>query len=651
MDPVPTGTGVIRGHVTTPDGEPVVGVKVVANVVGPGPGGWPRNAVDAEVDEYLQSALRDYRWRRASTRSAETDADGAYTLSDTNDESEYFVSGSKSGYQVSRQGGRVRGSATVDFEAVPVVGLTILVTSPDGVPEEQADIEFVLITGSHQFVTPRPWRLVDRRYEVEPGLYELSARNHAGTSPKIQVQVPTPNDEPVVLQIVRRPGIQGIVHVPQDDDSRSGVWFALTPSPGPNADIELLREPKFSSREARTPARFEHSGLTPGWWLLGVSRMAGGAPARLEVLEVRPGEITEFEWQLPPLSEGEVVRLWPTGPDGRSLVDVQFQLKVQAGRSASIDHLVTWQRSDGSYAFLRQILDAKRETGEERFTVLASSPDYGETSVELLEADRDVSIRFQEPARVTLQIRGVPESRLAGTLIAGFPAHGSRSSLSFSERSEVDGNGRCELRPIAPGDRLLTVFGGGAGPSSTGVLLVVREVRLLPGPQVIEVDLPRLHRVEILVEEPGVRARLYLKDEVRNVSVPVDTEGRATVDFLPAGEYTVRIDDSRPPLEVHVPAAGVVVVPKLEVRALRVEVTDAAGALARAGFRSGDLIVGAEGRDFTDRSMVDAFRSLVRLRQTVTALVHRGSKVIEIPLSSEVLAASAGGTLTPCAKP
>jgi hypothetical protein len=129
-----------------------------------------------------------------------------------------------------------------------------------------------------------------------------------------------------------------------------------------------------------------------------------------------------------------------------------------------------------------------------------------------------------------------------------------------------------------------------------------------------------------------------------------------TIDIEPADEgdprrakAEVRVDPrTQTDLGVVTLVAGEGSVPKRN--ALRVTVTDANGALARAGFRDGDVIVGVGGEPFQDEQ--HALSMLVRLAQgAVDCDVQRESSRLVVRLESTAVApGQAGGRLDACVR-
>ena len=68
------------------------------------------------------------------------------------------------------------------------------------------------------------------------------------------------------------------------------------------------------------------------------------------------------------------------------------------------------------------------------------------------------------------------------------------------------------------------------------------------------------------------------------------------------------------------------------INALRVTVRDPQGALAQAGFRPGDLIIGIEGVEFTDEMHMQELLLGAMSKGPVKALVLRDGGRLEIPM-------------------
>jgi len=126
----------------------------------------------------------------------------------------------------------------------------------------------------------------------------------------------------------------------------------------------------------------------------------------------------------------------------------------------------------------------------------------------------------------------------------------------------------------------------------------------------------------------------------------VDAKGQAVFDELPGGRYIVRGGSAQ--MEVEVPC-GEVLLERQETNALRVSVRSDTGFLAKAGFRSGDLVIGVDGTQFSGSSDMALLAAASR---TATLMVQREGEVVEIRVQGLPIGDSSalGGSLSPTAR-
>jgi S1-C subfamily serine protease len=78
------------------------------------------------------------------------------------------------------------------------------------------------------------------------------------------------------------------------------------------------------------------------------------------------------------------------------------------------------------------------------------------------------------------------------------------------------------------------------------------------------------------------------------------------------------------------------------------------GALQDAGFRDRDYVIGVNGKEFTDRRQMKALMTLATRAETVTFLLLRGGKTMELKVSGGIFKGERkemGGTFERAARP
>jgi hypothetical protein len=278
--------------------------------------------------------------------------------------------------------------------------------------------------------------------------------------------------------------------------------------------------------------------------------------------------------------------------------------------------------------------------------VLASTTRLGSREVELdLGEAPEAELRFLEPATLHVRLRGATEAGILDGLavtLRGDTREGRRVP-----DGEGDPPGRWVFGPLSPGNvgfRLVRRFEG-----STYVL-VACSATLSSGRNDAEITVPRLHTLTVFVTGEGTRRLVEAKtaSEFVRRHAWTDENGRAELRYLPAGEYEVALGGvrRREGVIARVPGPPVRLTPP-RLDALRVRVSDPEGFLARAGFRTGDRIVGMDGEEFEGEADL---RLVLSRRGEHAFLVDRDGGRITIRVSFDALRGgglSPGGSLDP----
>ncbi|MFQ5845640.1 MAG: hypothetical protein ACE5JG_11700, partial [Planctomycetota bacterium] len=107
-------------------------------------------------------------------------------------------------------------------------------------------------------------------------------------------------------------------------------------------------------------------------------------------------------------------------------------------------------------------------------------------------------------------------------------------------------------------------------------------------------------------------------------------------------------------MKVDVPAGGVVIFAPKQQNALRVTITDRDGLLARSGLVDGDLVIGADGKEWETVADIHAALAGARVRGEMRCLVLRGGRQLEITLDVKKLSETGdqdhGGRLDPTSR-
>ncbi|MCP3919597.1 MAG: PDZ domain-containing protein [bacterium] len=618
------------------------------------------------LKDVVRRAAKNHTHRRARLREVRTDADGVFRFEGL-DETFWQVTAYKEGWVFESQplSYRARVGQAVDFQGDPVVSIPVEVFLPDGSQPDEA----VLVvernrgrgrsSGNRFTWTPAEplLRVRDRRTEISARAvpFESEDANDAFVyrSPSA-VYTPEPGAQPAPMRfdLVARSGIQG--RVIQSDNgvrARSMRVYAMPIAAAEKPDLERLRESERNTY-LRSGAGFQFVDLPPGKWVVGVGRSYASPISVHEVVEVGSG-IEECLLEMPAIDFSRSIVATVRGADGAALDGVSFRFSHKGPDGSSRHGMQPMRMADGRYlldvpsdAFAAYFETTPPET---TFGLRISHDSYGEQSVPLKKGQTSVETTFVVPAEVTVSIDGYVGSGYEGRLSVGIQRRGDGRSSSPDNNDA----GVFRLSPQEPGSYKVRLLLQSTGRRRSDNEIASVDVELEAGSNSVRLTIPALYSLSLHGPDlaPGTTVRVYGtggsfgREEAR-----LGEDRRASIDELPAGRYRVQARGSkRVELEVDVPC-GIVVLEHRERTALRVSISDAAGAIAKAGFREGDLVIGAGGEEF--ESERDFMRVLGGSGDTVDLLVLRGKRTLRITLTREAIRSpsSMGGSFRPVAR-
>jgi hypothetical protein len=273
------------------------------------------------------------------------------------------------------------------------------------------------------------------------------------------------------------------------------------------------------------------------------------------------------------------------------------------------------------------------------FYVEVSVDELGSKRAEYVLAEtRELTIRFEEPGRLTVTVAGYVGSGYEDAIdveLSRVEADGEVSRGGVGPgRARIDEEGRWTKDAVAPGDYRIELHVRSGDHSAWTVSSTPVTIR--PGENTKTVALPRLHTLTVLTEDLPASARLRISSVGEGPRIGggmprSPTEGKVVFRGLPAGRYTVRTfgrGDAQ--MTVTLPGPSVVKFVAEEVNAISVRITDPDGLFARAGLRTGDLIVGIDGAEFDSMRKMYARMILAAEEGPVKLLVLRGTAKVEI---------------------
>jgi hypothetical protein len=292
------------------------------------------------------------------------------------------------------------------------------------------------------------------------------------------------------------------------------------------------------------------------------------------------------------------------------------------------------------------------------YELVASHDAFGQVTVALAPGQREVAVRFAEPAALVVAVEGYAGSGYEGRLYASVGSASTDLGVwqwqARHGRAPLDAAGVVRHEGLAPGDWTVALLARVGSHEWRPAQIV--DVALAAGERTVRLDLPVLHTVTVVA--PGIAEGSYLSlrsDGDNRAGVPfaaqtqVDAEHRAAIAGLVAGRYALTGPGIAEPILVAVPC-GEVHVDVREPDALRVAIADPEGAFAVAGLRAGDLIVGADGRRFGSHAELE--HHAAGSGEAALLVLREGVELV-VPVPRALLAAGAasGGVLTPALAP
>lgn len=661
---VATGAGQILGTVATADGTPLAGVTVRAYGVRAMAPVTDKDYDDDPIDELVVDYVQRARHRRALMRAAVTEEDGSYRIEGLVESGAYAVSAQLDGWTFRSTDGyahEVKPGSQVDFEAAVVVTVPLVVLSPDGARADRAVI--LARNGDRRYRRGRlNWSPTKPTIELSPGTYNVSAQmatdaEIVSEDQEVVVQEGS-SPAPITLQLRAHPGIKGRVRFPEGEVSQYATVVWMTAPGGVPASPELLGN---SSRTTHvmphTGYKFDIPKLAPGTYSVGVRRSFSGPIVALETVDVSDA-VVEVELVIPALAAQDYLAFRVYGPEGSLAKDCDLRVRyAQADGRTRSRSAQTLPQADGSLRLLltpRNADDPNLNDGRD-LTIEVISKDYGTRSVEWSPGSpRELDVHFAPPAQITVTIPGYVGSGLEGRLELAVVTDAAATARAVrrlrGDQDGIDAHGVQELGPFEPGEYILRLS------LSTGRfrsrMLAEVPVVLVAGMNQGTIAIPPLYTVTVRTQlEKGTSLRLRKVGTPGSLrdGVQVDAEGVAVFDAIAAGEYQI-VERNRfgRAMAISVPEQTDVEYKSTEPNAVSVTVSEPEGALAKAGFQSGDLIVGADGQEF--ESMLQMMGVVQRAISggTVRFEVVRGTERLQVDIEAATMnGPDIGGQMQP----
>ncbi|MCB9881384.1 MAG: hypothetical protein H6834_06305 [Planctomycetes bacterium] len=630
------GDGAITGACRTINGRPLEGVLVRAfqeerqrSSYRYQPQRDPSLAVDVE-DEYernLAEMLEQVRRRRSTLVETRTDAEGRFVLRGLGDAThtvEAFLPGHEAkSAQGSRSSG-VRPGGEVAFVLEPLYEVTIRVLMPNGELADRANVSIHQTNwgwGGQTYA----WTPEQTRVWLGPGKVSIAARRDEEGEPvhhapgQDVILGPGMETAELTFRLESKIRLAGKIlpGKPEDLHERTLTVRALRYKTEQPPDL-------MAGNTDGSTARIEVEGdhwtfvypeLESGNYAFGLYEGSDKATSQVNLSVTESGEGPTF--RLGDLDLSGWIRVRVLDPDGMPLDRANFRWTYEReGRT----------RNDGTYAKLGEdsvylVRRPGAEDPEMQGALFVSHGLYGEIRKEVRPwADQEVSVRYRGAATLRVNASSCMGTELAERVRFELKGLGDEDGRRFAQTGRgLDANGGRTLGPLQPGEYLLELQVDVGSWSFRPVQEL--PVTLTHGERVLDVVFPALH--DLIVQIPsavrGDERRVWLslhefdtgKRGKRITRMNVGTDGKTTFQALLPGTYELELGNSATEgsMVVNVPGSNPVVfaaVPQAVPKALEVEIETLEGALARAGLRTGDLIVGIGSHAFEEPAQMTA---------------------------------------------
>ncbi|MHC4598839.1 MAG: carboxypeptidase-like regulatory domain-containing protein [Planctomycetota bacterium] len=662
---VGTGEGRITGRVETPDGAPVAGVVVRAGPVfsredrsprwRKGDGPPPERDLEAEI----RKLIRQHKFGKAARREAVTNADGSYVLAGLGD-GKYWIQAFKKGFEISPTGSKrsrkFKAGDTVNFKAKPLVGIPVDVFLPDGSEPEEADIRI----GEGRSWNRVTWRPGSPSIRLMPGSYTLTCTSgdedeYRSESQDVTVgSGKTPNL--ITFRLKGDTGIKGKVILPAGMKlDHVWVWALRCPSGRvPKAD-ELVQEGESTYASSYNDYAYSYQKLPPGTYLVGASYQRRKAVVT-KTVEVTDHRVTA-DLSIPHPEASDYVILRVFGPKGEPLTNLKIETGYRSGRGGTASGGGTAiRKKDGSFLVLHHPEEEWNRPNEgAQYFITASSKKFGRKEVAYKRGEvSELKIQFGEPATLEVTVDGYVGSEYEGKIhlvlepkSEGKPASRRHYPHFYDpEKKKIDAEGRITLGPTEVGAYDLVMYMKKSQHETAPVQRI--PVTLVVGKNQASIPIPALYDLTVVVEKAPAGTSVQLRRAGESMEhsdhKQTDKEGRATFKKLSAGEYKITVWGAgvQGTMDVTLPGPPVVTFEPKPINALQVTIDDPEGYLAKAGFQTGDLVIGIDGQEFKDVQQMQLLFMGAMSKESVKMTVERGGSTFELKLDPKKLFGNEG---------
>lgn len=650
---VKRGTGVITGTIVDVEGHAVAGVRLKAlranqfeprNLERPGMVADGVLSPEELLQKHQAALLRD----PSRESVASSNEKGEFRLEGL-DKAPYNLEAHLAGYELSplEDGnalfGRWPGDA-VAIRAIRMGGVMVNILLPDGNAPAVAELSCTRNDATSSF----QWNAAENFIPLAAGHWQLVARGgEMGElrSEKVTAVVGVSGSSAAVeLKLEDRPHIRGklIFESAPPDQSFSVLLWKEDQDPATTNRWEATNW----NEHARTLATqgFLFMDLAPGLYRLGVGSEEEEHPPVLATVTVGEHGVVQ-DLQVRDAATGPEWEVVVLDPEGKPIVDANIETSFWMGNNTA------WRRgADGTQRgrIPKHIRDGK---SEERLFAWITTGAYGKTAVELPRSGGRVETRMQPVGVLKVRFLASSESQRK-TLSAGLQMHASDGQPHlWVGNQEAGTKGEASFAPLQPGTYSISLSvptGGWNGNQNVSS----RVLQINSGENSLDLGMPLLFNFKVHLKSA---ASLKQSGHMRlqgdgggtegvnyNANAPVGTDGMAKFENVPAGRYqlhTWMLGRSMMKL-ITVPVEGDVEMDIDSFRALRISIHNKDAEITKSGFMNDDIIVGANGREFTTPTELANAMRFMSGTESLPVMVLRGGKVETLSLPGRVFAES-----------
>lgn len=525
----------------------------------------------------------------------------------------------------------------VQLRALPLSRLEVEVRLPDGSVPATAELSTRRTNSNETW----QWTPEDRVVPLQPGMWTLQARggDMCMFRSKEQLVEVTEGGAPtsVILELAERPLIRGRLIFDGPPPSKQYTVIAWSQNHDPATDN--VWEATNTSDQARTFATtgFQFEDLEPGVYRLAVSDGGIERPPVLATVTLADKLVVQDLQVTASKSAEWVVKV--LDPTGAAVDDAAFDTSFWMGNGNN------WCRDlEGAWhgTVPRNVLD---EPAGEPLQLTVRSGQWGHTALTLPRAAATAEVRMQAPGFLKAQLSG-DSSTSRQKLSASLQLLGaSRDHDSWVGSSPADESNSVTFSPLQPGTYMLRLSmnsGGWYG----GQSVAERRLEIHSGENQASIAAPVLHMISVRMKNGGEAAtghmQLILPPDAKDAmpfsaGAQIDKDGLAKFENVPAGRYTLNFYSGgrNGSILITVPTAEIQI--DLDVlRAMRIQLHSNDHILTEKGFKTGDLIVGVDGHEFTNGNDLETAMRFVGGKAEVPMMVLRDGQMLQLSMPGKL---------------